>query len=137
MIQHKGKIVYLDNNNAEIIIEQTSACASCHAKNICMPNDKKEQKIVAKVSSKSFSIGEEVNLILNTKQGYKAVLFAYIIPVLIAVVSLAISNAGKLEDWKSAIFALIMVTLYFIILKLLSIKITRTIEFKVEKINNI
>ena len=136
MIQHTGKIVQISGNVAEVSIERTSACAGCHAKNVCMPGDKKEQKINATVIPDYFTEGEEVNILLKTGNGYKALMFAYLFPVLFVVLTLVVSNLSKIEEWKGAILALIVVSLYFLILKYFSVKLSQSIEFKVEKINN-
>ena len=137
MIQHKGTIVHLEKNIAEITLQQTSACASCHAKGMCLSTDKQERKIFASINNPNdYFEGEEVNVSLKTQHGYKAVLLAYVIPVLIIVLSIVIFDQYHIKEWLSVLIALALLALYFIILKIFSVKITQSIEFQVEKINN-
>ncbi len=136
MIQHTGKIVSVEKNMAEISLQQTSACAACHAKSACISADNKERKISAEINPNAFSVGEEVLVTLKTVQGYKAVLIAYVIPFLIILFVLVVGEIMALPEWQSGLYSLVISALYFLFLKLFGKKFTNTMKFKIEKITN-
>lgn len=136
MIQHTGKILSLQKNIAEISLQQTSACASCHAKGACVSSDTKERLITASINPEKYSIGEEVQVILRTGQGYKAVLLAYVLPFILILIALILGEALSVPEWQSGLFSLVVAALYFIFLKLFGTKITKTMTFEIEKITN-
>lgn len=137
MIRHTGTITNIEKNFAEIVLQQTSACVSCHAKGMCMSFDKKERKITTPLPySHNYTKGEEVNITLQTKHGYKAVLLAYIFPVLILVASIALFDHLQAGELNTILYAFALLAFYFIALKTFSVKLTQTITFQIEKINN-
>ncbi|MDD2562701.1 MAG: SoxR reducing system RseC family protein [Salinivirgaceae bacterium] len=136
MIEHTGKILSIEKNIARISLQQTSACASCHAKGACTSADVQERHITATIDDQGYKVGEEVLVNLRTQQGYKAVLVAYIIPFIIILITLIIGDQMGLEEWKSGIASLLITVIYFFYIKFYGNKYTNTMTFEIKKITN-
>lgn len=114
-ISHKGRIVSIDSYVTRVEILQTSACSECHAKSLCGFSEQ-ASKIVP-VPTDGFAmrnVGDEVELCMKRSMGMKAVWVAYVIPLIIlmvTVVSASAAGAGELVTGLSGIAA---VALYYV-----------------------
>lgn len=88
-IIHKGRIVRITPQTTTVAIEQHGACGSCHAAGICGMADATEKAVELPTNPyASYTVGEEVELLLKASMGMKAVWLAYCLPlvVLLAVI---------------------------------------------------
>ena len=70
-----------DDISVEIIV--SSACSGCHAKSICIPSDRRQEIITVKnTRQEEYQVGETVELLLETSAGNKAVILAYVLPLI-------------------------------------------------------
>ena len=79
------RVVNGDEITVEVIV--SSACSGCHAKSICIPSDRRQERIVVKnTRNEQYEIGETVELLLETSAGNKAVVLAYVLPLFVLLV---------------------------------------------------
>lgn len=99
-ISHKGKVVSVEKGIVSVQIVSESACSACHAAGLCGASESKKKIVEAQVfGGQTFSVGQEVEVCLARKMGFKAVLFSYVIPLvilLILVLSLSWIGLGEL-----------------------------------------
>ncbi len=133
-ITHFGEIIKVDGNRYWVRIEQTSACATCHAKGACTASDTKEKVVEAYSLSACYEVGEHVRLVGQHAFGLKAVFYAYVLPLLLMFVLLvALIYAGISED-LAGIIALLSVVLYAGILYFFKEKLKKKFTFELTKI---
>lgn len=131
-IAHRGKVKSVNGDVITVSIISESACASCKAQKVCSTSDMKEKEITAK-SSEPFAIGDEVDVIISQSTGYKAVFFAYILPViLIIALIIGIIRAGFSEG-LAGVGAIILLFLYFFVLYLLRNKMNDKVKIEILK----
>ena len=93
-ISHEGIITGIDDNNVQIKILSQSACASCNIKGACNMSEMKEKIISIPIpKDKNLSIGQEVKISMRLSQANRAVIFAYVIPVIILISMIFILSA--------------------------------------------
>lgn len=99
VVSHKGKIVSVGKNVVSVRIVSESACSACHAAGLCGASESKNKIIVVPVyDGQTYSIGQEVDVCLAKKMGLKAVLFSYVIPLMILLILvLSLSWIGLAE----------------------------------------
>lgn len=136
MIEHKGTILSITNNRAEISLQQTSACATCHAHGTCLSYDKKERLVTVDIQPHKFIVGEEVLVTLSNKSGYRAVLLSYVIPSILILCTLFLCDISAIAEWQSALLAVVVAAIYYIVLMVVVKKLKTTVSFRVEKLNN-
>ncbi len=134
-ISHRGIIDKIEDDTLFVRIMQQSACAGCHAKNMCSASESKEKIIEVRDNSHLYTINEEVILTGKTSLGLKAVFLAFVIPVLIVVATIIVGNISGWDEAASALASLILLVPYYGILYSLREKLKRTFVFTLKKLN--
>ncbi len=130
-ISHQGIIERVENRTYFVRITAQSACAACHAKGFCTTLDSKEKIMqVPAQPVDSYQEGDAVMVSIRPSAGTKAVVFAYLIPVLLLLLTILIA-ANYLSEIYSALLALGILAVYYLVLsafrrKMNSIEITLT-----------
>ena len=96
-ITHRGKIVEITPDFTTIEIIASSACSSCHAKNLCGMSEDKEKHIMLPTDPyATHQIGDEVEVCTKMTMGLKAVWISYVIPLAVLMI-LILSLSGVFE----------------------------------------
>ena len=138
MIEHQGVIQQINGNHIIVKILQESACSGCHAKGSCMAAGSKEKEIdIFHANPDKFSVNEEVVIEGKESIGYKAVLWAFVIPLMIVVTVLIFTiSIWKFDELASAIIAIVALTPYYAGLYLMREKIAKSLKFSIRKVEN-
>lgn len=133
-ITHSGTVSTIENGVVFITVEATSACAGCHAKGSCTMSET-EEKIVEIGAEKhpDLKVGEEVTVVISREAGLYAVIMAYLVPVLLVVVSLWIFELLKMEELLSFGIMLLIVAIYYVLLYLFKKKILNKINIRIKR----
>lgn len=129
-ITHEGVVLHTGKDFVCVKIESTSACGSCHAKNLCQMSEKTDKEIIIHTDKASeFKEGEHVDVFLMSGMGLKAVLYAYILSLLAAAMGFFLTSIFTSHQGLWGLGALVFLALYFIGLKAISPKINRKFNF--------
>ena len=121
-----------DDISVEIIV--SSACSGCHAKSICIPSDRRQEIITVKnTRQEEYQIGETVELLLETSAGNKAVILAYVLPLVVLLVLLFSCYALTHNELLSVGIGVLGVVLYYLILKSAGKSVEKGITFGIRK----
>lgn len=131
VIQHTGEIIAIENGVAKVMIMQTSACSSCHAKSVCGVSDKKEKVIEAELNSNDFKVGDSVCVVGQKSLGITAILLAYVMPFILILVTMLIASSVTEKEWIVGTVSLGILVPYFIVLRLMKSKIQAKFKFYV------
>ena len=132
-ISHEGIITNINNDSIEIKILSKSACASCNIKSACNMSEMQEKIItIPAPKDKNLSIGQEVKISTGLGQANKAVIFAYVIPVVILISMIFIFNALKIEEGINALLSISSLLPYYLILFLFRKKLKRKFEYEIQ-----
>lgn len=135
MIEHEGIIEKINNNRLSVRILQQSACSACHAKGVCMAADSKEKLVDVTDFSGQFHENELVIIEGKESIGYKAVFWAFVLPLILLVVTLILSLlVWNLDDSKAAICALSALIPYYLLLYFLRKRMAKTFQFTIRKV---
>jgi len=134
-VQHTGKVISVNEDSVDVVVEAPDACIGCKAKDICITGEGKEKQIsVYTPSAYDYAVGEEVEVSMEQVMGMKAVFIAYMLPFLLVFFSLLIMIQTGLGELLSGSVALAMLALYYVGLYIFRNKIEREIVFKIGKI---
>ena len=121
-----------DEITVEVIV--SSACSGCHAKSICIPSDRRQERIVVQnTRNEQYEVGETVELLLETSAGNKAVVLAYVLPLIVLLALLFGSYALTHKELLSVGVSVFGVILYYLILKSANKKVEQGITFGIRK----
>lgn len=133
MIEHKGVIASISGNKLSVKILQESACSSCHAKGACMAADSKEKRVDITDFTGKYKINDSVIIEGKESMGYKAVFWAFVIPLLILVLTIVLATSvWKLGEMEAAITSIIALAPYYVILYLLRNKMANSFKFTIK-----
>lgn len=134
MIEHEGIVEQIEGNSISVRILQKSACSDCHAKGYCSSADVREKSVKIKNYTGQFNVNERVIIEGNTSTGYKAVLWAYIIPLVILVATIILcTTILHLPEVKAASISILSLAPYYVILYLLKDKMAKKFIFSIKK----
>ena len=149
MIKHDGIIIALnEDGTARVRIVQTSACAACKAKAMCASAEsvEKEMTVQLTVDSLQLTVGDAVEVMVQQKMGWKAVVLAYLLPffVMLAVMfigngllaigdgQLAMGDGAKREAVLGTV-ALCAMAVYYLVLGMFKDKLQKEFSFTARK----
>lgn len=132
-VSHIGTVEKIEGNKATVRILSLSACSSCKSKGACSISEMKEKLVEVHLKdNQDVNIGDNVNVTIAQKQGDKAVVLAYAIPILIFMGLLALFTYLKTSELLAGIGAIGGVGLYFLILRLFKNKIEGQFMFYIK-----
>ena len=136
MIEHEGIIDNISGNRYTVRITQATACSECHAKDACISADTKTKMVDVVDTSGRFKVNEKVMLAGKTSIGYKAVLWAFVLPLilLIGVVLLSVRVWG-VGELQAALISLVALVPYYALLYIMRHKMGEKLENKKKKLN--
>lgn len=115
-VSHPGVVVGISDKDIEIEILSSSSCGSCGIQSACGMSEMKEKRVtVPKPDNKEFIIGQPVSIIMSSKQGNKAALFAYGIPTLIIVI-ITVVLSSHIKELLAALVGIGSLAVYYVIL---------------------
>ena len=152
MIKHDGIIIALNEDGTALVrIVQTSACAACKAKAMCASAESAEKEMtVMLLGDGQWAVGDTVEVMVQQKMGWKAVVLAYLLPFFVMLAVMFIGNGllamgdgatGLLGDEakREAVLgtvALCAMALYYLVLGMFKDKLQKEFSFTARKKNN-
>jgi positive regulator of sigma E activity len=120
IISHPGVISKIEGNKAEVTVQVNSGCASCEIKGSCSISESVAKIIDMELeNSERYSKGQLVSVEMKQSQGSWAVIFGYLFPFLVLVVSLVIFISLGIDQGVSGLLSLGMLVPYYILMYLL------------------
>lgn len=118
VIKHDGIVDSIEGDCIHVRILQASACAACGAKGLCSAAESKEKIIdVYGADTKAYQVGQRVMVEGAAAMGMKAVRLAFLYPLLLMVVAVAIAMGGTNgNEAVGAVTALLTLAAYFAVL---------------------
>ena len=139
MIKHDGIIIALNEDGTALVrIVQTSACAACKAKAMCASAESAEKEMtVMLLGDGQWAVGNEVEVMVQQKMGWKAVMLAYLLPFFVMLAVMFIGNAiWAVREEILGTVALCAMALYYLVLGMFKDKLQKEFSFTARKKNN-
>ena len=137
MIKHDGIIIALNGDGTACVrIVQTSACAACKAKAMCASAEsvEKEMTVQLTVDSLQLTVGDAVEVMVQQKMGWKAVVLAYLLPFFVMLAVMLIGNAiWAVREEILGTVALCAMAMYYLVLGLFKDKLQKEFSFTARK----
>jgi sigma-E factor negative regulatory protein RseC len=136
MIKHDGIIIALNEDGTALVrIIQTSACAACKAKAMCASAESAEKEMtVVLLGDEQWAVGNEVEVMVQQKMGWKAVVLAYLLPFFVMLAVMLIGNAiWAVREEILGTVALCAMALYYLVLGMFKDKLQKEFSFTARK----
>lgn len=136
IITHLGTVGSIDGKHIRVCILQASACSSCVAKKLCTSSESKEKWIDIQTDSASeYQVGEKVMLTGSLRMGFQAVVWAYVIPLILLLLVLGGILHFTADEPFAALCALGSLVAYYAMLYLFRSKLSKKFSFKIKHLN--
>ena len=140
MIKHDGIIIALNEDGTALVrIVQTSACAACKAKALCASAESAEKEMTVTLANSpspiaDIKVGDTVEVMVQQKMGWKAVMLAYLLPFFVMLAVMFIGNAiWAVREEILGTVALCAMALYYLVLGLFKDKLQKEFSFTARK----
>lgn len=135
MKKHTGHIIAINGNTVTVKVLQLSACAHCAEKKFCTLAESKEKEItVSETNPEAYSVGEEVQIVTQKRQVFTAVLWAYVLPLVVLFAGVGIGTMLTFTEVHTALLGLVAVAIYYVFLMAINKILSKSLEFKIRKI---
>jgi sigma-E factor negative regulatory protein RseC len=127
-IEHEGIVKSSDNKSVTVSIISSSACSGCHAEGICSLSGQ-EEKMVEIPGLYSVAPGDSVKVLMKQSSGFTAVLFGYVMPLVLVLTILIILVSASVPELPAGIVSVAVLFPYYLILYLLRNRINKRFTF--------
>ncbi|MFA7116033.1 MAG: SoxR reducing system RseC family protein [Bacteroidales bacterium] len=133
-INHDGKIKSVKGDKIEVEILSKSACSTCPGRGFCSMSDQANKIInVTNKGEENYKVGENVQVSIKQKLGYKAVWISYGLPLVIFLILLISLPSFLKNELLIGLIILGAVIIYYVILYLCGKRIGRSFDFSIHK----
>ena len=134
IISHEGVIDSINASTVNVRIVQSSACSGCKLSSHCTSAESKEKLIEVRTYDTSrYKIGDNVNVLAATAVGFKAVLYAFIIPLVLLTVSIfAMLLIVKSSEIMAIGVGFAILASYYTLLYIMRSKLEKQLTFYLE-----
>jgi sigma-E factor negative regulatory protein RseC len=132
-ITHEGIVEETNKQSLIVSIVKQSACSMCHAKEVCTSIDQSDQRIEINHFDPDLKPGDRVVLKMQKSMGPMAVFLAYGLPFIVFFVGLIVIFQFTKSEAFSGLGSLLILVIYYLVLRLFHKKIQSTFYFEVER----
>lgn len=135
---HPGVVQSVEPHLIRVNILSRSACGSCHAKSSCSLGESQDKTIdvYRPENSGSFTIGEQVEVVMQESMGLKALFVGYITPFLFVLFTLILLTSITGNEKLAGLISLSTLIPYYVSLYFFRHSLKKTFSFSVRKIEN-
>jgi sigma-E factor negative regulatory protein RseC len=134
-ISHLGIVQSIDAKGVLVRIESAAACGACHAKGSCTMSGAQEKLVQVRPGLQLFEVGEQVNVVMRQSLGRKAVMLAYVMPLVVLVASLLLLFSAGVPEGTAGLLSLCILAVFYVALYLFRNKLDKEFSFDIEKIS--
>lgn len=134
-IEHDGTVVSVESGRVRVDVEVGEACGACASRKQCALGQASQHRSIeiATSDASSYSVGERVTVATRSGAGITAVMFGYVVPLVVLVAALVACICAGSTDGIAAIVSIAAVAVYYVVLYALRNKISQKISFTISK----
>ena len=130
-ISHEGIVESIGTGSCRVRILQASACSSCSARQLCRSSESKEKLIEVRGHYPTLQVGDSVTLTGSVRQGLRASVLAYIVPLILMVAAL-FACSRLYGEGTGALAALLVLALYYGVLYMMRDRLGKEFAFTIK-----
>ena len=134
IMEHDARVVavYPEERRVEAEMVVSSACGECKAKAVCGSGESQIRLVSAYTEHPEiYKVGDEVTISIEQIMGYKAIVFSYIVPLVVMLLALLVTHS-RYGDLVAGVSALGACALYFVVLAFFRKRLERVVVFSVK-----
>ena len=132
-ITHEAIVREIRGNLVLVEIVQQAACAACKAKSMCSASESKVKEIEA-LMLEPMAVGERVEVAVEKRLGWKAVLLAFVIPFCLLLALVALLPRWIESEAVVGTIAIVSLAPYYLVLRLFNKRFEREYRFTARRL---
>ena len=132
-VEHQGVVEKVDENLIRVGFVSQSACSGCHARGACSLSDLESKYVEVANNGTEYAVGEKVNILLQQRQGFKALWLGYVLPFIVMVLTLIIIMEVTGREGLAGLAGISVLVPYYFGLYLFREKVKEKFEFIIRK----
>ena len=132
-IVHKGRVSEVKDQELLVTLDVGDACSECHVKGSCGMSENENKVISIPRLGYDLRLNDRVSIRMKPEQGMKAILLAYVVPFCLLLICL-LTGLVFFKEWQAAVFSLIIVGIYYLVLSRYNKQIDKVFRVKIEKL---
>lgn len=132
-VEHKGIVERVDDKLVRVGFTAHSACSGCHAKGVCSLSEVESKFVEVSNDGSGLEVGDKVDILLQQRQGFRALWLGYVLPFIIMVSTLIVVVTITDREGLAGLIGIAVLVPYYTVLYLLRGRIREKFEFKIRK----
>lgn len=132
-VGHDGIVISRTDRMVKVRFTAHSACAGCHAKGVCSVSNVEEKEVDVPNNGYDVTVGDKVEVLLELRQGFRAILLAYLLPLVLFLVVLFAVYAISGREEVAGLAAIGSLIPYYAGLYFLRKRIAGSVNFRLVK----
>ena len=133
-IAHTGRIVEITPDFTTVEIIASSACSTCHAKNLCGMSEDQEKMIMVPTNGfDEYQVGDHVQVLTKMTMGLKAVWISYVIPLAVLMILILSLSAVLENEFLCGLLSIAGVALYYFGIWLFKDRLSNEFVFYIQR----
>lgn len=134
-VSHTGIVKEIGARGIKVGIVVQSGCASCQIKGSCTMSEQTDKELEIDCNPKTFELGQQVIIHLNSSQGMHALFLGYILPFLVLLTVMIITSKVTNNEGIIGLAALASLVPYYAFLYLFNNRIKKKFTYVVKPLN--
>ena len=132
--KHDATIVAIGSNNLTVSLKRSGACAACHAAANCLASEGREMLVDVPVADvAAYSVGAQVSVQLAPHAATRAIVTAFLQPLVAMTLVLAIVVKATGSELAGALSALAALVASWLLTRLLHRRVEKQLQFRINK----
>ena len=132
----EGFVTKIADDHVVVRMVRSSACSGCHAKGVCHSGDAKEEFLTVTSYPQGLTVGDKVRILFSDSKGLVAVVYAFVIPLIIIVIGVTLMSYFEMGELKILLSLLAFIVGYYLILSFFKKRFVKAFQIKIERIQN-
>ena len=129
-VGHDGIVISSTDQLVRVRFTAHAACAGCHAKGVCSVSNSEEKIVEVPNTGYHVAVGDKVEVLLEVKQGIRAIMLAYILPLILFLIVLFVVYAMTSKEEVAGLSAIFSLAPYYAVLFVLRKRIAGSVNFR-------
>ena len=113
-VEHKGVVEEVNDDQIRVGFISHSACSSCHAKGVCSLSEIENKYVEVRNDGSEFKVGDNVDILLQQRQGFKALWLGYVLPFILMVLTLILVMAITEREGLAGLTGVLVLLPYYL-----------------------
>lgn len=133
VLEHSATIESINGDIILANVANSSSCSNCRLQKNCGIFESKEKSITIYTRNPEiYTVGQKIMITIDESKGWTAVAFGYIIPLILVLTTLFVTNTITQDETASGIYSLMILIPYYLVLLLFKKNFAKKFDFKIK-----